>query len=79
MMNDRIEELTDQLVARLHEEYLPDLVQAKIADDLRERLQEDDLAHYVASRLDEPVDRTLEGLVLCFDPYRQRVELVYKH
>lgn len=76
-MNERIEELTLELVARLDEEYLPDPVQFKIAEELRARLR-NRFAHYVQSRIDEPLDRTLAGLVLCFDPSLQRVELVYK-
>jgi len=77
-MDDRIEELTLQLVARLDEEYLPDLVQAKIANYLRDLLHDDYFRAYLASRMDQPIDRTLQGLVLCFDPCQQRVDLVYK-
>jgi len=78
-MNERIEELTDELVARLEEEFLPDPVQTRIAEELRDRLRGEHFSHYVASRINQPVDRTLNGLVLCFDPYQQRVELAYKH
>lgn len=78
-VRDRIDELVDAFLTRLDKSGVSLTVCDRLRDALRDQLANEGLREFVAARVHEPATRTLDGLVLAYDPRLEMAELTYKN
>ena len=78
-MRERIDELVEALVTRLDQSGLADEAEGHLQAVLRDQLADERFRAFIVSRMDEPPSRTLDGLVLSYDPRLDLVDLAYKN
>jgi hypothetical protein len=78
-MRERIDELAEALVSGLDRSVRDSDLRDRLHSALRNRLADERFREFIVSRMDEPPSRTLEGLVLSYDPRLDLVDLAYKN
>jgi hypothetical protein len=78
-MRERIDELVEALLARLDTSGVPPGICDDLRDPLRDQLSNERFKQFIVSRMGDPPSRTLEGLVLSYDPRLDLVALAYKN
>ena len=67
------------LLARLDTSGVPIAICDRLRDPLRDRLTDEGFRCFIVAHMHEPPGRTLDGLVLAYDPTLELVEVTYKN
>ena len=78
-MRERIDELVEALLTKLDTSGVPLAVCDRLRGALRERLADDVFRDFIVAHMDEPPSRTLDSLVLSYDPGLELAQLAYKN